>query len=109
MAINGTLDLVHAERPGDDERSRLQIDALAGSLAIPAERRHLIPGEPSQSLAEFAHRQRYDLVALGALNHSGGTSSLVGTLTDRLINALHSDFLLLKPESFSCPVQLPAS
>ncbi len=107
-SINGSLDIVHADRPIDDAQSRAQIDALARALGIPPERRHLIPGESVNSLSQFAQTQHYDVIALGALNHSGGSTSLVGTLTDRLIHALDSDFLLLKPDSFVCPVQLKA-
>lgn len=104
-AINGQLELVHALRAGDDARSRAQLEALADSLGVAKPQQHLILGDPAHSLAEFARKQCFDVVALGALNHGAGAVSLVGTLTDKLIHALDSDFLLLKPESFRCPVQ----
>lgn len=109
-SVQGKLDLVHAEHAAHTDapahaRAPALLAALAEALQLPAAQLHVISGEPAASLLQFAQRQRYDVIALGALTHTSDHINLVGTLTDTMMRSIDSDFLLLKPENFACPVQ----
>jgi nucleotide-binding universal stress UspA family protein len=39
----------------------------------------------------------YDVLTMGALTHRPGVTTLVGTLTSKLVDAADCDFILVKP------------
>jgi len=59
------------------------------------------------SVPAFAGAREFDVLVMGALTRRRGLSTLVGTLTGKLVDALRCDFVLVKPESFACPVAAP--
>jgi nucleotide-binding universal stress UspA family protein len=44
---------------------------------------------------------------MGALTRRHGFSTLLGTLTSKLVDTLDCDFVLVKPDSYACPVVAP--
>jgi universal stress protein E len=105
----GGIEVLFDERAGADERARQAHGAtlrrLAEDLHLDARRiRTLIGDNPTASLAACAAEQRYDALVLGALTHKRALTSLIGTVTGELLNALHCDFVLVKSSSFVSPV-----
>lgn len=102
---HGALEVLHAgpfqNAPGLFAAQRSILEQRAEEAGVAPSTLHLIDGEPAVALTEFAAGHRYELVVLGALTHRKSLTSLVGTLTSRLIDAIDSDFLLVKPRSGS--------
>lgn len=106
----GTVEIMHAGRFDTAEPPALDSHraALAESMreaGLEGSKVHLIVGEPAAALAEFARRRDFDLIVIGALTHRKTLTALVGTLTGRLIEALNTDFLLVKPRQ-SAPARV---
>ena len=72
------------------------LDRLTREYRINAQHIHVLSGDPEMTLPEFAARHQYDAIALGGLTHRKGVSTLAGTLTSRLVDALDCDFILVK-------------
>jgi universal stress protein E len=102
------LDVVFSDRDesnADEHRKRVQsLNRLVNEFRVGGERVHVLAGEAEDTLPGFAAHGDYDLLVLGALTRRKGFSALVGTLTSRLVDALACDFILVKPESYACPV-----
>lgn len=107
------IDLVYCAPPGagsppgatDAAQSLTQLAREAGATP---EAVHLLEGEPEEMLPRFVREHDYDLVLLGALTHRHSYSSLVGSLTSRLVDSLACDFVLIKPGSYVCPLDIGA-
>ena len=111
LATGGELELVYAERmPSDHTQSRnraAKLRTLARQADLDERHAHILPGTPEQELAAFAAGRDYDVLALGALTHRKAPVKLVGTLTSTLVEALDSDFLLIKPEAAVAAERVP--
>jgi nucleotide-binding universal stress UspA family protein len=102
----GSVDILHAgrfEAAGSDalDWRRAALADRAREAGLEGADIHLIIGEPAAALADFAAHRGFDLIVIGALTHRKTLTALVGTLTGRLIEALDTDFLLVKPPQFS--------
>jgi universal stress protein E len=100
LGCRGELDVLYSER---DEPSMAGAQARREALAnlvqefgIGRERRTILQGDADDTLPEYAARQGYDVLVLGALTRRKGVSALVGTLTSRLIDTLDCDFVLVR-------------
>jgi universal stress protein E len=110
---SGELDIVYSEQRstadveagGQPPESAKPLLRLAKELGRPREIVHVLQGDPETTLPGFAARHRCDLLVLGALMHRESPAALVGSLTSRLMECLDCDFVLVKPESYSCPVR----
>jgi universal stress protein E len=107
------LELLYCERSPEASREReereAQLHAAGAEAHLPPDHLHVLSGEPEITLAGFAYTRRYDVMILGALTHRKGVVDLVGTLTGRLVDSLDCDFVLVKPGTYSCPVNRPAA
>lgn len=105
LATGGELELVYAESmPPERAECRAhaaKLHALARQADLDERQAHILAGTPEQSLAAFAAGRDYDVLALGALTHRKAAVRLVGSLTSTLVEALDSDFLLIKPDNVS--------
>jgi universal stress protein E len=102
------LEVLFGERSEVSERDRevhsSTLRRLAGDVRLDAHRIRSLIGDPAMTLATSAAEQRYDVLVLGALTHRAPHTPLVGTLTRKLMETLDSDFILIRPETFVCPV-----
>ena len=57
----------------------------------------ILRGEPERTLPAALLEGRYDVLTMGALTHRPGVTTLVGTLTSKLVDAADCDFVLVKP------------
>jgi universal stress protein E len=111
LGCHAQLELLYSERESRDlEGSNARaatLHELAREFRVGAERVHVLPGEPEVTLPAFTAQRRYDVLVLGALTHRGDLAALVGTLTNKLVDVLECDFVLVKPGTYSCPVVQP--
>jgi universal stress protein E len=105
----GQVDLLYGRSSNGRSDDLTALGTLADSFCVPRERVHVLAGDPSEELPRHASCGRYDLIVLGALGHDSSLPNLVGSLTDRLLEALDCDFLLLKPDDYVSPVQSRAA
>ncbi len=111
LATGGELELVYAERmPPENSESRARaskLRTLARMVDLDERHAHILPGTPEQELAAFAAGRDYDVLVLGALTHRKAPVRLVGSLTSTLVEALDSDFLLIKPDAAVAEGRVP--
>jgi universal stress protein E len=110
MGCHGQLDVIYSDcDPQDSEgcdRRKEALRRLVKEFRVGGEQQHVLSGEADETLPQFAARQGYDLMFLGALTRKHGAAALVGTLTSRLVDALDCDFVLVKSDSYVTPVSL---
>ena len=58
----------------------------------------ILEGTPERTLPAALHEGHYDVLTMGALTHRPGVTTLVGTLTAKLVDAADCDFVLVKPD-----------
>lgn len=108
LGCKGQLDVLYSEKDGpgtegaQDRREALA--RLVQEFGMGRERRTILQGDADDTLPEYASRQGYDVLVLGALTRRTGMSALVGTLTSRLVDSLDCDFVLVKSDAFVTPV-----
>jgi universal stress protein E len=67
---------------------------------IPRARRHLVGGDPTNSITAVARKTHSAIVVLGAISRSGLKRAFIGNTAERLIDELQSDLLVVKPANF---------
>ena len=87
---------------------REDFSELLATHCVPREGRHLIPGAPSDALLTFVHQYNIDLLVMGAYARGWVYNVAVGSTTERLLDFLPCDVLIMKPASFECPLRQPA-
>src|SRR5262249_40956142 len=116
--MRGTLHAVHAYVPSPfglepsthvAAGTAIRVDAIAAADArkqfnktlratsIPAERRHLTGGYPTDTIKHVAADIGADIVVLGSMSRSGLRRLLIGNTAEKLLYRLPCDLLLIKP------------
>jgi universal stress protein E len=99
------FDVLNSEAEGECPEDRSELHRLCDDSRVPFNRVHFLNGQPETTLAPFAALQDYDVLVIGALSHRSQSGIIVGTLTSKLLDALDCDFVLVKPQSYQCPVE----
>jgi universal stress protein E len=102
LGCRGEVDVIYSEASADEgERNRRNsaLHRLMREYRIAAANLHVLSGDPDLTLPDFLARHHYDALVLGGLTHRKGLTPLIGTLTNRLVEALDSDFILVKREA----------
>jgi len=103
LATGGELDLIYVEHQSAEHAESGahagRLRDLAHQADLDEHHAHILAGPAERELPEFAVGRDYDVLALGALTHRKVAVQLVGNLTATLVEALDSDFLLIKPDS----------
>lgn len=86
--------------------ARERLDELLTTHAVPPERRHLLLGRPSDALVGFVRHSAIDLLVMGAFARGWMYNVLVGSTTERILDLLPCDVLVMKPASFECPLRV---
>src|SRR5690606_18931668 len=76
---------------------------FADSNGLSAEQQRLLRGYPEQSIPEFATENGVNLLVLGAISRSRLENALIGHTAERLLDAVHCDMLIIKPDGFVDP------
>jgi universal stress protein E len=77
-----------------------QVLALARQHNVPRQRVHVVEGDASEVLPRFVYHQMADIVAMGAVARSLLRRALIGHTTERVLDALDCDVLVVKPSGF---------
>jgi universal stress protein E len=108
LGCHGQLDVIYSERSGASaQRSEREaaLQRLVVEHHIPLTHLHVLNGDPEDTLPEFASRQHYDALLLGGLTHRKGLGPLIGTLTNKLVESLDTDFILIKRQTDAAVLQ----
>jgi universal stress protein E len=112
VGCHGQLDVIYSDCDSQDSegcaRRKETLERLVNEFRVGGEHKHVLTGDPDETLPAFTARQGYDLMFLGALTRKRGASALVGTLTSKLVDGLDCDFVLVKSDSYVTPVSLPS-
>lgn len=100
--LYSAVDIEDAEAYG---HRLTKLSQLAEEFHVGRDHVHALQGAPEQRLPAFAAARGYDVLVMGALTHRKGITSLIGTLTSHLVDALDCDFVLVKPEGFCSPLR----
>ena len=65
---------------------------------------HLIKGKPAQVIADFATRQKVDLIVMGTLGRAGIPGLIIGNTAEDVLRETHTAVLAVKPGGFVSPV-----
>jgi universal stress protein E len=79
-------------------------DTLVGRFGLGPRRRHLRVGLPVDELPALAEEVDAHLVVMGAVSRSGLKRLFIGNTAERVIDALKTDVLVVKPAGFKTPV-----
>ena len=101
-----------AERAAEEKRA-LSETAKAHIRALPAfaemgDAAHVLLANDAPSRAILAATERLDpdLVVLGSISRSGLAGMVIGNTAERLLYALDTSLLTIKPEDFACDIEL---
>jgi universal stress protein E len=117
--LRGTLDVVHANFPPalgllyadpsidgrvmatildrQKQQDARRFAAFAERADVPRASRHLVEGNPVESIPAFARRRRADLVVMGAVSRSGLKRVFIGNTAESVLADLPCDVLVVKP------------
>jgi universal stress protein E len=99
IGCHGELDIVYSETSVDsrEKGERLNsLERLAREYHVGASHVHVLSGNPEAAVPEFAARQNYDAVVLGALTHRKGIAGIRGMLTSKIVEAVDCDLILVE-------------
>jgi len=94
----GTIDEVaEAKEERDAHFARLHNEAvaLAWEEGV-AMRTEVVLGLPARSIVSYAQEHGYDLIVIGQAGHSGAWGTLLGAVTDRVVEHSHCDVLVVR-------------
>jgi K+-sensing histidine kinase KdpD len=100
LGCHGELDIACCERSADscEQSERLDnLGRLTREYHVEASHVHVLRGDPDDAVPDFAARQNYDAVVLGALTHRKGIAGIRGMLTSKIVDAVDCDLILVEP------------
>jgi universal stress protein E len=80
------------------------VNVLCDQHGIPAERRHVHQGGTRELLMALTEQLRADVVVMGAVSRSGIKALFLGNTAEDVLDRLHCDLLIVKPEGFRTPL-----
>jgi universal stress protein E len=94
--------------PKDADRfastGRARLAKLVAKYGIPAANQLVALGDPVQQLPQLASEYKAGVVVMGAVSRSGLKRIFIGNTAERIIDALNTDLLVVKPRDFKTPV-----
>jgi universal stress protein E len=128
-AVRGTLDVFHAFDPAlviahaagsltspiaipvRDLTARLErahraaLDQLLSDYSVERTSVHLEQGVAAERLVSLTRSLPADIVVMGAMSRTGISQFLIGGTTERVLDVLPCDVLLVKPPGFAVPAE----
>ena len=107
--------VMHSYNPAPLGRSDPQVvkeehlrafNALLGSFDIPESRRYFTSEAPEYALPAVAQEAEADVVVMGAVSRSMLSEVFIGNTTEKVLDSLPCDVLIVKPEGFQTPVRI---
>ncbi len=87
-----------------EQQERDMFEEFRASTGVPRTRAHFVSGNPATEIPRFAKKLRADIVAMGALSRSGLERIFIGNTAERILGAVASDVLVMKPESLAARI-----
>ena len=75
------------------------MDQFARDHHVPPEQTHVVEGLPEDVLPEIAEQLDAELILLGSLGRTGWSAALIGNTAEQVVDGLHCDLLVLKPDA----------
>jgi universal stress protein E len=94
LPINELADAMRAEHTEAVER-------LCKEHGVPSDHTHVHQGGTRQLLLTLTEQLRADAVVMGALSRSGLTGLFIGNTAEDVLDRLHCDLIIVKPEGFA--------
>ncbi len=93
------LDLIDPRRYLADQRRALLplVETLSRDFVIPADRFHLLPGQPHRAIPRLANKLKVDTVLLGTVGRRGVRARLLGNTAEAVLTHLRTDIVAIKP------------
>jgi nucleotide-binding universal stress UspA family protein len=94
----GTIETIKEEKHREDRllnKHIKRINAIAGASNIKASA-HVFSGHPVSRIVAFAKDNHFDLLVIGATEHSGIFTAVVGSRADRLVELAHCPVLVMR-------------
>jgi len=88
------------------EQHQAAFDRLMADFDIPPEQRFLVEDAPEFGLQQLEAEVDADLIVMGAISRSLVSDVFIGNTTERVLDYLESDVLILKPDHFVSPLTL---
>jgi len=82
------------------EQDRVAFEEIRAASRIPRTRAHLVEGNPAVQIPRVARELGASIVVMGALSRSGLQRLFIGNTAERILGALESDVLVIKPQTF---------
>ncbi|MEX2488686.1 MAG: universal stress protein [Pseudomonadales bacterium] len=79
---------------------------LMADFNVPEERQHLMEEAPEFSLKKLEEKLDANLVIMGAISRNVLSEVFIGNTTEKVLDYLESDVLVIKPDGFETPVKL---
>jgi universal stress protein E len=100
LGCRANLDVLYSERETRDETVRMEravkLAQLVREFHVGCERLQMFIGAPEKTLPGVIASRRYDVLVLGAVTHHAGLTASVAGLTEKLVDAVESDVVLVK-------------
>lgn len=95
----GTLSALEVERRAAQSARAAaeELRRVTRPLHVPESRRHVIARHPSDSIVQVANDTHSAVVVMGALSRSGLKRLLIGDTTEKVLDRLSCDVLVIKP------------
>lgn len=87
-----------------EQQEREVFEAFRANTGVPRTRAHFVSGSPATEIPRFAGKLRADIVAMGALSRSGLERIFIGNTAERILGAVASDVLVMKPEGLAARI-----
>jgi universal stress protein E len=80
------------------------VNELCAKHGVPAERIHVHQGGTRELLMTLTDQLRADAVVMGAVSRSGLKGLFLGNTAEDVLDRLHCDLIIVKPEGFKPPL-----
>ena len=88
--------------PGDAEADhKLAFETLLADYDIPEARQHLVEESPEFGLKQIEKKLQPNMIVMGAISRNVLSEVFIGSTTEKVIDYLECDVLLVKPEKQS--------
>jgi universal stress protein E len=88
------------------EEHHRAFESLLEDFNIPESRRYLTEEAPEYALSEIGKASEADVIVMGAISRSILSDVFIGNTTEKVLDFLDCDVLIVKPNEFETPVKL---
>jgi universal stress protein E len=86
------------------ENHKEAFEKLLGDFDIPVERQHLIEDAPDIGMQKLERDLSTDVFVMGAISRNILSDIFIGNTTEKVLDYLESDILVIKPDDFKSPL-----